>query len=86
MQIEKKNIMLDYPTPDLYMAAYFLTKGIELIGMRRSPDSPRCFFVFSNPLACKIAVKEFYNKKGSVEPKTYAEAIRSLKDRVYAGV
>lgn len=77
-------MMLDYSTPDLYMAGYFLTKGIELVGVQRSPDSPRCFFVFSNPLACKAAMKEFYNKKGSVEPKTYAEAIRSLKDRLFA--
>jgi len=78
-------MLLNYLTPDLYLAAYFLTKGIELIEVQRSPDSQRCFFVFSNPLACKVAVKEFYNKKGSVEPKTYAEAIRSLKDRLFVG-
>lgn len=74
-----------FSTSELYLAAYILTKEIELVGIERSKESSKCFFVFNNPLACKVAVDEFWNKKGSVIPKVYAEAIRTLKDRLFAG-
>jgi len=76
----------EYHTRDLYEAAYLVAKGLKLKRIERTSSSPRCFFVFDNPKECKATVIEFWNKKGSVDPKAYAEAIRNLKDRLYAGV
>lgn len=79
-------MLVTYNTTDLYLAAYILTKEIELLKIERVLNSKQCIFVFGNPPACKKAVKEFWNKKGSVIPKVYAEAIRNLKDRVFAEI
>ena len=75
-----------YKTHDLYEAAYLVAKGLKLRELERSPSSSRCFFVFTNPTECKKIVVEFWNKQGLVIPKAYAEAIRNLKDRIFAGV
>jgi len=76
----------EYRTRDLYEAAYLVAKGLKVKKVEKVSLSSRCFFVFDNPEKCRQIVVEFWNKEGSVEPKTYAEAVRNLKDRIYAGV
>jgi hypothetical protein len=76
----------EYRTKDLYEAAYLVAKGLKLKRLERKPSSRRCFFVFDNLSECKTAVVDFWNCRGVVIPKSYAEAIRNLKDRLYAGV
>lgn len=76
----------EYRTRDLYEAAYLTAKGLQLLRVDRVLDSPRRHFVFDGSAKCKVLITEFWNKLGVVDPKTYAEAIRNLKDRLYAGV
>lgn len=76
----------EYKTRDLYEAAYLIAKGLNLKRLERSTSSPRCYFIFDNPPECKTTVAIFWNKQGTVDPKTYAETIRNLKDRLFAGV
>jgi len=76
----------EYKTRDLYEAAYLVAKGLNLKRLERKPSSRRCFFVFDNLSECKMAVVDFWNGRGVITPKSYAEAIRNLKDRLYAGV
>jgi hypothetical protein len=76
----------EYLISDLYCAGYLLAKGIKLLRLDKTPNSRKCFFVFENPKDCEQATNDFWNRAGSIRPKTYAEAIRSLKDRVFAGI
>ncbi len=76
----------EYKTRDLYEAAYLLTKGMKLARVERSTSSPRCFFVFADFPACRVIVTEYWDGHGLVAPKAYAEAVRSLKDRIFASV
>lgn len=76
----------EYKTRDLYEAAYLTAKGLNLKRLERSVSSSRCYFIFDNPPECKTTVTAFWNKQGIIDPKTYAEAIRNLKDRLFAGV
>lgn len=79
--IKMKN---EYTTSDLYCAAYLLAIEIGFLGFAKEPDSQKYEFVFENPKRCEQAVYDFLNRKSSVCPKTYAEAIRSLKDMLFA--
>lgn len=76
----------EFSTSDLYPAGYILSKGIKLLKIDKIPGSSKCIFVFENLLACKTALEEYWNNQGEITPKTYAEAIKSLKDRLFAGI
>lgn len=79
-------MLLNYQTKDLYFAAYLLAKGKELLGIDSSESSNEKYFVFDDPLGCKVCEKEFWNYKGIIVPKEYSDAIRKAKERLYSGV
>lgn len=71
-----------YSTKDLYEAGFLYAAGKELIDLAR--EGNQAWFIFADPVGCKQLTRLFWAKKGSVAPKVYAEAVRSLKDYLFA--
>ena len=71
-----------YSTKDLYEASFLYAAGKELVDLAR--DGNQAWFIFADPVGCNEMVRLFWAKKGSVAPKVYAEAVRSLKDMLFA--
>lgn len=71
-----------YTTKDLYEASFLYAAGMELTGLIR--DGGQAWFVFVDQPNCQELAQQYWAKKGKVTPKIYAEAIRSLKDMLFA--
>ncbi len=71
-----------YSTKDLYEAATLYTLNITFLGLER--DGQICWFNFANDELCKKTADAFWSRKVKVDAKSYAEAIRTLKDRIFA--
>ena len=75
------------------MNNHFLTKDLSLAGMLYAKDVPfvgvnrtgrLCHFVFENPQVCEKLQQQFFAKSVEVNAKEYADALRTLKDLVFA--
>ncbi len=71
-----------YATKDLYEASFLYAVGKELVDLAR--DNNQAWFIFADQHSCEELVKQYWARKGSVTPKIFAEAIRSLKDKLFA--
>lgn len=79
-------MLLNYRTKDLYLAAYLIAKGINLYAVNTQPSTQIKWFIFDDIPACKKAENDFWNYKGKMVVKKYADAIRLAKERLYSGV
>ena len=70
-----------YQTRDLYEGAYLYASGQKLIRLRN--DSGRFWFLFEDKHACQMLIDSYWHKDGLIDAKTFADAIRSLKDRIF---
>ncbi len=77
--MEKNNM---WRCKDLYLAAFVYSQGKDVIKLER--DGKVCWFIFDDPTRCETFKNDFWMNSGSVAPKVYAEAIRSLKDLIFA--
>jgi len=71
-----------YQTKDLYEASALYALNLRFLGLKR--EWPFCWFIFEDKDNCQQIADEFWAKKLKVDPKCYAEAIRTLKDRIFA--
>lgn len=70
-------------TKDLYEAAFLFANGQKLIRVDR--DSTICWFVFGNDNFTADQLRNLYwSGEGMVSGRSYADAIRTLKDRLFA--
>lgn len=67
---------------DIYVAATLLSYGKNLIRLER--EGKFFWFVFSSKSECEEIISMYWNDKGSIPPKKYAEAMRTLKDRLFS--
>jgi hypothetical protein len=70
----------EYRTPDLYYAAYLMASGVPLI--RCEKDMGRMFWFFGS--SAKGYEMAWMNDSGTVKPRSFAEAIKTLKNMVHA--
>lgn len=69
---------------DLYLAAFVYSQGKELMKVER--EGKTCWFVFANPNAhCEELQAAYWANRGQTPPKVFADAVRSLKDLIFAG-
>lgn len=68
-------------TTDLYEAAYLYASNLTFLGLEKS-DS-RFLFVFKNKSDAKKLINSFWNKRGKVTAKEYADSIKTLKKLIY---
>ena len=67
-----------YETHDLYLAAYLRSKGFLLSDVRPN-GAGRVAFVFRDKPERPDLILSYYNTQGTVEPLTYANALKDLK-------
>lgn len=68
-------------TKDLYEASAIYSIHGKFIGLEK--DGKQFWFVFENKNICEEIRNNYWQKQLSVDAKTYADAIRSLKDRIF---
>ena len=69
-------------TKDLSLAGMLYAKGVPFIGVNR--NGRVCWFVFENHQLCENLQQQYFSKSVEVNAKEYAEALRTLKDLVFA--
>lgn len=71
-----------YQTKDLYEAALLQTHNLKLIKLVKEDNY--YWFVFEDKTKAEELSAQFWQKEVKVNAKLYAEAIRGLKDRIFA--
>ena len=71
-----------YKTKDMYEASALIAKGVKAMTLERG--NGHFWFVFSEGDSCSRLSEEYWRDELEVRAKDYADAIRSLKDRLFA--
>ena len=74
--------MNDYKTKDLYEAALLYADGAKLVDVEGEGKS--CWFVFENRSECERISRLYWAGEAEVKAKAYSDALRTLKDRLFA--
>lgn len=81
-----KNIIeKQFKTPDLYLAAFCMAKGLVLNGVEHG-DPRRIFFVFKDQEDRENLVEDFLFSRSTVDPKKFVGAIKELKQLIHSNV
>ena len=73
-----------YATKDLGEASALYTKGVTFVGIEKQGSI--CFFGFEDKIKCEELAQLFWAQKLKVDAKMYHDALRTLKDRIFAKV
>ena len=71
-----------YRTPDLYLSAFFLTKGVILIGTEQAEG--RTFFLFRDTGGVREAVEQYYGN-AMIPALSFKSSLRELKSLLHGG-
>lgn len=71
-----------YQTRDLYESALLVAHNLKLLKLVKQDN--HYWFVFENKAKAEELSTQFWQREVKVNAKAYAEAIRSLKDRIFA--
>ena len=83
MKIERKTTLLAiYRTKDLYEAAALTAAGCNIRNLE--PADGFYYFNFSDLETCEKVSNSYWNNSLMLPAKSLADAIRSLKDRLFA--
>lgn len=74
--------MEQFRTKDIYEAGALM--AADLIFMGLEPGEGFYWFVFENATGCRKIADAYWSNRLKVLAKDYADAIRSLKDRLFA--
>lgn len=80
MQIQNNNKF--FISKDLYLSALCYAKGLKLERVER--EGRICWFVFSDKNRGEQLLSQFITKSVDVNAKDYCDALRTLKDLVFA--
>ena len=69
-------------TKDLQLAGLLYAKGVTFVGVNR--NGKLCWFVFENHQLCERLQQQFFSKSVVINAKDYSDALRTLKDLVFA--
>lgn len=72
----------EYKTRDLHEAAFLYAKGKKLL--RLEGGGREFWFIFDDTEACELLVDTYWSKEAQVIVKEYVDALRTLKDRIFA--
>lgn len=76
------NDVADYITKDLHESAALLAKGAKFLRLRR--DTNFFWFVFQDKSVCEEISSSFWSGDLQVDAKEYANALKTLKDRLFS--
>lgn len=77
--MDKNNV---YLTKDLYEGALLYANHIKLLSLQK--EGEYFWFIFEDKEKAESLSNKYWQREAQVNAKDYAEAIRSLKDRLYA--
>lgn len=77
--MEKNN---EYRVKDLYLAAFLYSQQKELINIER--ENQVCWFVFADKTTCEASAEQYWSNRATGKIKAFTDAIRSLKDLIFA--
>jgi len=72
----------EYPVKDLYLAAFLYSNNLKLLCLRKEFDF--FWFIFEDKHKAEQLSNQFWRKEAEGNIKAYAEALRTLKDRLFA--
>lgn len=72
---------MNYKTSDLYFSAVLRTLGFDIVDVTKS--GKRFYFHFGNVEDPDTLKNDYFNGKISADLKTFVEAIKELKTRIY---
>jgi len=83
--MENKMKMTDdvdvYITKDLPLASALLSLRQRLLHLKN--EGSHFIFIFQNNRTCEKLANAFLNRELTVDAKTYAESLRTLKDKIF---
>lgn len=71
-----------YRTKDLYEASFLYASHQKLLQLERV-GSP-FWFVFENRESCQELIDSYWKREARIDAKEFVDALRSLKDRLFA--
>jgi len=71
-----------FKTKDLYEASALYAVKTPILAIER--DGKQCWFVFDKPEDCRKNANSYWQGELVVNAKDFADAIRTLKDRIFA--
>lgn len=74
--------MEKFRTKDIYEASALIAKNLSLTGLEA--DAGFYWFVFESSDTCRNLSNSYWSNNLNVLAKDYADAIRSLKDRLFS--
>lgn len=74
--------MNTYATQDLPLAATLVALGYSLIGIERT-NPKRAGFCFTLNSELEAIIEKYHSGKVRIEPRTYFDALRQVKNRLY---
>ncbi len=82
MEIKKMENRTECFVKDIYAAAALFANGKKLLRLQR--EGKFFWFVFENKLDCEELLNKYWSGEDLVSSRTYADAIRTLKDRLFS--
>lgn len=70
-------------TKDLNVAAFLYASNAKLASAKKD-KTHTTFFSFVDKDACEELVRKYWAKEGQIDAKNFADALRSLKDMLFA--
>lgn len=80
--METQSLNNTFTTKDLYISALCYSKGARLLKVNR--QGRVCWFVFEDKNLCEEYQRQYFAKTIDVNVMAYVEALRTLKDLVFA--
>ncbi len=77
MKMQQKN---EYRVKDLHESAYLYVSGKKLL--RLDKENNFYWFIFEDQAGCRALIDSYWRRESSVCAKDFADAIRSLRDRI----
>lgn len=71
-----------YLTKDLYEASFLYASRAKLINLKK--DGPYYWFIFENKSVCEKLTASYWNRESGLDPKSFADSLRSLKDKLFS--
>lgn len=71
-----------YRVKDLYLASFLYASQKELVEVKR--ENRICWFIFADHASCEALATQYWAYKAVSDVKQYVDAIRTLKDLIYA--
>ncbi len=68
-----------YQTCDLYLAAFFLSAGCEMMKSVRNKRTKRVYFLFEKNPTLKDLKLDYFSRKAKIDALTFADNVKSLK-------